>query len=76
MAMPPEEREHEHEREREHAFRHEHEHRTSLSGLTHDEAREFHRYFTLSFIAFLIIAIVAHVLTYIAMPWGIGQWHG
>lgn len=45
--------------------------RSSLSGLTVEEAREFHRYFSFSFLGFVGIAIVAHVLTYIAMPWGL-----
>ena len=45
--------------------------RTSLSGLTEAEAREFHSYFTKSFLGFLVVAIVAHVLTYAAMPWGL-----
>ena len=45
--------------------------RASLSGLTEAEAREFHRFFVFSFLAFLLVAIIAHVLTYIAMPWGL-----
>lgn len=45
--------------------------RASLSGLTEQEAREFHRLFSFSFLGFLFIAIVAHVLTYMAMPWGL-----
>ena len=39
---------------------------TSLSGLTEDEARGFHRMFVTSFIGFTIIAAVAH--------WAVWQW--
>ena len=45
--------------------------KTSLSGLTEAEAREFHRYFTTSFLGFLAVAIAAHVLTYAFAPWGV-----
>jgi light-harvesting complex 1 beta chain len=45
--------------------------RVSLSGLTESEAREFHRYFTSSFLGFLFVAIVAHALTYAFAPWGV-----
>jgi light-harvesting complex 1 beta chain len=41
--------------------------RTSLSGLTENEAREFHEIFVRSFIMFTAIAVVAHVL--VAMLW-------
>ena len=41
----------------------------SLSGLTDDEARDFHRVFMSSFIAFTIIAIVAHFLVWQWRPW-------
>ena len=44
---------------------------TSLSGLTEGEAREFHRYFTTSFLGFLTVAVIAHVLTYAFAPWGV-----
>ena len=45
---------------------------TSLSGLTEAEAKEFHGIFVTSFIAFLIVAIIAHILTYVfGQPWGI-----
>lgn len=43
----------------------------SLSGLTEAEAREFHRYFTTSFLGFLFVALVAHILTYAFAPWGV-----
>ncbi len=41
----------------------------SLSGLTEDEAREFHRIFMTSFIVFTLIAIVAHFLVWQWRPW-------
>jgi len=41
----------------------------SLSGLTEQEAREFHRIFITSFVAFLIVAIVAHFLVWQWRPW-------
>lgn len=47
--------------------------RPSLSGLTEAEAREFHRYFTSSFLGFLFVAIVAHALCYAFAPWGVAM---
>ena len=47
--------------------------RVSLSGLTEAEAREFHSYFTRSFLGFLAVAIIAHVLTYAYAPWGVNM---
>jgi light-harvesting complex 1 beta chain len=41
----------------------------SLSGLTENEAKEFHRIFMTSFIIFLVIAIVAHFLAWQWRPW-------
>ncbi len=41
----------------------------SLSGLTELEAKEFHRIFMISFIAFTLIAIVAHILVWSWRPW-------
>ncbi|MGD8355044.1 MAG: light-harvesting antenna LH1, beta subunit [Methyloceanibacter sp.] len=41
----------------------------SLSGLTENEAKEFHGIFVTSFILFTIIAIVAHVLVWMWRPW-------
>ena len=41
----------------------------SLSGLTDNEAREFHSIFMSSFIVFLIVAIIAHILAWIWRPW-------
>jgi light-harvesting complex 1 beta chain len=41
----------------------------SLSGLTEQEAREFHGIFVSSFIGFTVIAIVAHVLVWNWRSW-------
>jgi light-harvesting complex 1 beta chain len=41
----------------------------SLSGLTEQEAKEFHSIFMTSFILFTLIAIVAHVLVWMWRPW-------
>jgi light-harvesting complex 1 beta chain len=41
----------------------------SLSGLTEDEAKEFHGIFVTSFIIFTVIAIVAHILAWSWRPW-------
>ncbi len=41
----------------------------SLSGLTEVEAKEFHKIFVVSFIAFLLIAVVAHILVWSWRPW-------
>jgi light-harvesting complex 1 beta chain len=43
--------------------------RSSLSGLTEAEAQEFHGLFIKSFIAFTVIAIIAHVLVWSWRPW-------
>ena len=43
--------------------------RSSLSGLTDGEAREFHSLFVTSFIAFTVIAIIAHFLVWMWRPW-------
>ena len=45
------------------------EHNKSLSGLTEQEAKEFHRLFIVSFIVFTAIAIVAHILAWQWRPW-------
>lgn len=42
---------------------------SSLSGLTEDEAKEFHALFMLSFFGFTAIAIAAHVLVWMWRPW-------
>ncbi len=41
----------------------------SLSGLTEQEAKEFHGIFVTSFIIFTLIAIVAHFLAWQWRPW-------
>jgi light-harvesting complex 1 beta chain len=41
----------------------------SLSGLTEQEAKEFHKIFMTSFIIFTVIAIVAHILVWQWRPW-------
>ncbi len=41
----------------------------SLSGLTANEAKEFHGLFVTSFIIFTVIAIVAHFLVWQWRPW-------
>ena len=41
----------------------------SLSGLTEVEAKEFHTIFMTSFIVFVAIAIVAHILVWLWRPW-------
>ena len=41
----------------------------SLSGLTENEAREFHVIFMGSFMGFTAIAVVAHVLVWMWRPW-------
>ncbi len=41
----------------------------SLSGLTEEEAREFHGLFTSSASLFVIAVIVAHILVWNYRPW-------
>jgi light-harvesting complex 1 beta chain len=41
----------------------------SLSGLTDQEAKEFHGIFVSSFIGFTVVAIVAHFLVWSWRPW-------
>jgi light-harvesting complex 1 beta chain len=41
----------------------------SLSGLTEAEAKEFHGIFVSSFIAFVAVAVVAHILVWLWRPW-------
>lgn len=43
--------------------------KTSLSGLTEDEAKEFHKIFVSSFLGFTAIAIVAHIMVWAWRPW-------
>jgi light-harvesting complex 1 beta chain len=41
----------------------------SISGLSEAEAKEFHGIFVTSFIAFTVIAIIAHFLAWQWRPW-------
>jgi light-harvesting complex 1 beta chain len=41
----------------------------SLSGLTEQEAREFHGLFVSGFIGFTAVAVVAHILVWLWRPW-------
>ncbi|KAA2238071.1 light-harvesting antenna LH1, beta subunit [Salinarimonas soli] len=41
----------------------------SLSGLTEAEAKEFHTIFMTSFIGFVAVALVAHILVWMWRPW-------
>ena len=41
----------------------------SLSGLTEEEAKEFHRIFMISFIGFTLVALIAHILVWQWRPW-------
>jgi light-harvesting complex 1 beta chain len=45
------------------------EEKTSLSGLTDEEAKDFHSIFVSSFLAFTAIAVVAHILVWMWRPW-------
>ncbi len=41
----------------------------SVSGLTAEEARTFHGFFMSSTIAYIAIAVVAHILVWLWRPW-------
>jgi light-harvesting complex 1 beta chain len=41
----------------------------TISGLTADEAKEFHRIFMAGFIGFTVVAIIAHFLVWMWRPW-------
>jgi light-harvesting complex 1 beta chain len=43
--------------------------RDTLTGLTEDEAKEFHRIFMQSFVIFVGVAVVAHFLAFVWRPW-------
>lgn len=47
--------------------------RSPLSGLTEQEAKEFHGIFVTSFIIFTVIALVAHFLVWQWRPWLPGE---
>jgi light-harvesting complex 1 beta chain len=42
---------------------------TSLSGLSPDQAKEFHEQFKTTFSAFVAVAGLVHVLVFAAKPW-------
>jgi light-harvesting complex 1 beta chain len=42
---------------------------SGISGLTEAEAKEFHGMFIMSFIAFTVVAIIAHFLAWQWRPW-------
>lgn len=41
----------------------------SISGLTDEEAQEFHRFWVQGFVGFTAVAVVAHILVWIWRPW-------
>jgi light-harvesting complex 1 beta chain len=41
----------------------------SMSGLTESEAKEFHSVFVTSFVVFVVIAVIAHILAWQWRPW-------
>jgi light-harvesting complex 1 beta chain len=45
----------------------------SLSGLTDNEAKEFHSIFITSFIIFTVVAVIAHFLAWQWRPWLPGE---
>jgi len=47
--------------------------KSPYSGLTEKEAQEFHGVFVTSFIIFMVVAIIAHVLAWMWRPWLPGE---
>lgn len=43
--------------------------RETLSGLTEEEAQDFHKYFMQGFLGFTAIAFIAHILVWMWRPW-------
>lgn len=43
--------------------------KSSLTGLTHAEAQEFHSLFVQGFIGWVVICFIAHVLVWFWRPW-------
>jgi light-harvesting complex 1 beta chain len=41
----------------------------SISGLSDDEAQEFHQYYIQGFVGFMAVAVVAHILVWFWRPW-------
>jgi light-harvesting complex 1 beta chain len=42
---------------------------SSSTGLSENEAKEFHNIFVSSFIGFVVVAIIAHILVWQWRPW-------
>jgi len=47
--------------------------KSELSGLSEDEAQEFHKIFSQSATIFIGVAAFAHLLAYIWRPWLLGE---
>ena len=43
--------------------------KTSISGLTDEEAQEFHTYYMQGLVGFAAIAVIAHILVWAWRPW-------
>ena len=43
--------------------------RGSISGLTDDEAKEFHQFYVQGLVGFTAIAVIAHILVWACRPW-------
>ena len=43
--------------------------RTSISGLTDEEAQEFHTYYVQGLVGFTAVAVIAHALVWAWRPW-------
>ena len=43
--------------------------RTSISGLTDEEAQEFHHYWVQGLVGFTAVAVIAHMLVWAWRPW-------
>jgi light-harvesting complex 1 beta chain len=43
--------------------------RKSISGLTDEEAQEFHAYYMQGTVGFTAIAVIAHILVWAWRPW-------
>ncbi|MEM6304648.1 MAG: light-harvesting antenna LH1, beta subunit [Pseudomonadota bacterium] len=41
----------------------------SFTGLTDEQAQELHSVYMSGFAVFTVVAVVAHILTYIKLPW-------
>ena len=44
-------------------------HRTSISGLTDEEAQEFHQFWILGTVGFTAVAVLALILVWAWRPW-------